>query len=600
MKPIKLGLSALRVSALALTATFATGCATNIDGDEADAVGGDDVASNEAALATPNLYFRCHSTHWEPASASRMVASTAPGVYEITYDVKEPWMLSEGERCLLTETSSATGWGDWQKYYGTVDKSLVVPQGGLLATPVTDPYAPLPFVQLRYPRFGRYRVRVDLTNRAISAAEDASAPGSVSWIWPGQISMDASGVVYSTAYYPENKLERLDPTAGTPVWTKTLTKSVYLDTQCSRAGSLTLGLDGLVAALDLADGRLKWTSNLGGLVSSAAYFNVSCRDDDVVFVSHTNSTGISALRRSDGALLWTKTAERYISVTGTTATRVILADTSGDDTRMIGVDKTTGAQTWTYAPGGWFWSQLDTRGRLYSFVGAELTAIDATTGATLWTSHFDGDYPYLSLDNGFLTVTETGRVHRLDGATGGTRWSYATSGRYSNTTVLADGWTSVQAYTDAGGSELSLLSPVTGLPAWSKTFPEYARLLETKERGLYFLSKADVSRVDRENGNVLWNFHYDFPNSPAPQPYDSRGMSSIPVSDSNSIYVVYSGSGYPKYPPQGILALNVNSGNARWDRWEGETLWVVGSNATHLFLNPGGYGMPTRARAIRK
>lgn len=100
------------------------------------------------------LYFRCNATGWDVNAATRLTATADPYLFSLVFDVDEPWMVTNGDSCVFTETNQLDGWGTVQTQYGSRDSQpIAVPGGGWLATGSSVP--------LRYPELGRYEVTVN-------------------------------------------------------------------------------------------------------------------------------------------------------------------------------------------------------------------------------------------------------------------------------------------------------------------------------------------------------------------------------------------------------------------------------------------------------
>ena len=126
-------------------------CGSKAEGDETL------VATRSAILGTDtHLYFRCNATGWEPGSATRLRATETPGVFRLSYEVKEPWMTND--QCTFTETNGLDAWGTQQTHYGV--------RGGSqnISVPNTWPFElknQPPSIAVTYPGTGRYVLNVN-------------------------------------------------------------------------------------------------------------------------------------------------------------------------------------------------------------------------------------------------------------------------------------------------------------------------------------------------------------------------------------------------------------------------------------------------------
>jgi|GEM_PF-1281104 len=159
----------------------------------ASACGADGTASNETYSASTQavvgqhtfLYFHCNATGWIPSPSTRLVASSTPGTWTITYDVAQPWMITGWDTCTLVETNQRDGWGTRQKYYDkTGMQQLTVPATGggtgqyALARPGQDYH-----FGVQYPALGKYRMSVNWQTKSFSI-ERADTPVPSAWLWP--------------------------------------------------------------------------------------------------------------------------------------------------------------------------------------------------------------------------------------------------------------------------------------------------------------------------------------------------------------------------------------------------------------------------------
>lgn len=103
---------------------FAAGCAFETGAPE------DEVTTTQAGLTSPFfLYFRCNATGWGVDDHTRMT-ETSLGFFEITYAVRETWMVSDADTCIVTQTNQLNGWGTMQAFFGPARTKLIVVPGG--------------------------------------------------------------------------------------------------------------------------------------------------------------------------------------------------------------------------------------------------------------------------------------------------------------------------------------------------------------------------------------------------------------------------------------------------------------------------------------
>ncbi len=102
-------------------------------------------------------YLRCNATNWNVESSNRMVADG--DVVELSYNVNQSWMVSDGDQCIVTRTNQLDGWGTTQVALGPSKTTrLVVPSGNTAATTVVSAGQ---YFSVRYPALGRYEARLN-------------------------------------------------------------------------------------------------------------------------------------------------------------------------------------------------------------------------------------------------------------------------------------------------------------------------------------------------------------------------------------------------------------------------------------------------------
>jgi hypothetical protein len=101
------------------------------------------------------LYFRCNATGFDPTPATRLKPTAQPGVFSLSYNVTQTWMISGFDHCSFTETNQLDGWGTFQGHYGANGGNpIVVPGGGTIRVDGDD------WFNVRYPALGTYTINV--------------------------------------------------------------------------------------------------------------------------------------------------------------------------------------------------------------------------------------------------------------------------------------------------------------------------------------------------------------------------------------------------------------------------------------------------------
>ena len=138
----------MRLSAIIVTALL-SGCASDASDTEVTATNTSAVVGQDTSL-----YFRCNATGWNVDNSTRVRSTMDPYVFSLLYDVKQDWMVGNGDNCIFTETNQVNGWGTTQKYYGSVHGTVNVPGGDYLQTNGAG-------FTVKYPALGRYKLTVN-------------------------------------------------------------------------------------------------------------------------------------------------------------------------------------------------------------------------------------------------------------------------------------------------------------------------------------------------------------------------------------------------------------------------------------------------------
>lgn len=147
-------------------------------GDIESSSGGLGSSTHALAGVAEYFYYRCNSTGWGADAATRMATTSRSGVYSIEYDVRADWMVTAGDRCVVTKTDSASGWGSRNAFYGASSLYEVrVPGRWSLGAENSMPPA------LRYPALGRYRAELDWNTRTVTLTAVGAAPTPQYWYY---------------------------------------------------------------------------------------------------------------------------------------------------------------------------------------------------------------------------------------------------------------------------------------------------------------------------------------------------------------------------------------------------------------------------------
>lgn len=149
--------------------TAAVGCASH-GADEGGFSEATSASTSQALLGVDTyLYLLCNATSWNPSDETRLVEGPNAGVFQLYFDVAQPWMLNAGDYCQLVETNQLNGWGTQQTSYDT--------DGVVLSAPTTAPAGPgYQGVPLSYSQLGTHTVSYDSSQMTLSFAEGGSPP----------------------------------------------------------------------------------------------------------------------------------------------------------------------------------------------------------------------------------------------------------------------------------------------------------------------------------------------------------------------------------------------------------------------------------------
>jgi hypothetical protein len=574
---------------------FAAVLLTAFSGCSAES-GLDDSMATQSVEGSSYYYLRCNSLGWNVDAKTRLVPGANAAVLELSYEVPEQaWFGSDGDDCVITETNARDGWGNEPKSYGIqhYNYRLIAPASGLVR-PANEQQDDAHF-KIQYAKPGRYRATFDTVARTFSVkAEGAAAPGEVAWTAAGYVQMDADGQLYGQTYGTEQTLARLDPKSGAQLWARKgdqLVSSMYATcgTRERLIGSSWVGKRAVVA-VNPADGSTLWEQDIeGALAGNEVYPSVTC-DPKLPFVMVRwgyTPTEYAAIRKSDGKVLWRRTAPSWASHPQVREDRVYFAynDYETRSATLIAVDASTGVDLWTrhveklesYQANG---------DRLYATVNGSITLVDPSTGGDRWTRDL-GEYawPLFAADKLYLTEGST-RLTRLDTNSGDVLWTkdLTLPSGYQHASAIEGGnvmlWKS-----DGGATTLSLLDPANGDARWSRemgqAWPNVMADSSVSPPELYVTTRNTVERLRMADGTSLWSTVLPRVVTSGTFPGSIYG---IQLKDDGSVYAQYGTQGY-KFQPSGLVALRRTDGLLRWDYFANSPLSVLGSDAERIYAS---------------
>lgn len=542
-----------------------------------------------ADLSPSYLYLRCNATGWEVNERDRLRPTANPDIFELTFDVTEPWMVSTGDDCVVTETPELDGWGAWQHAYVVARAPLAVPTSSRLGLlPAADP--PSTF-KVRYPELGRFHALVNRAARSISILRAGlHGPGDVLWTAPGSLVLDRAARLYQLDYSatPE-RLVRLDRLTGRELWRYAPGAFLTVDGTCSGGTELLVRAQPAFVALDPATGAVLWSTTLDSARhDDAATAYPHCKADlDFFTVGYGDrSEKLAAVDWATGQTLWTYTGGQDPEVLAMTSEHVTLFSTRSGGARLVQLDARTGQVQWTLDRAEFpFWVAATDDGQLISTAAHRVSRIDEETGRVSWTVTAQDEYPFVSFEGGGLYLRERSRFRRLDPATGASLWAYpfeATDLASPTAAVLPDASVLLAAATATGRDGLLVMLEPNGAVRWSRLIPDSAATPVRDDQGrLYVRSFRHLTRLNPWTGDVLWTHE-----QPLAHPELGGGLGPIEDSDASSVYVVAFESG-EHYAPMSLLALDASTGKLRWRDDEPGAINVIGADALRLYTLTG-------------
>ena len=539
------------------------------------------------------LHLRCGATDWKLSAASFLKPGPDSAERELSIDVKEPWMLTDGDSCILTETVEPFLWGAWQRQYVLDTVRLRAPSSAAL---IADAKASDHPFRVIFPKLGRYRAIYKVAEASLSfVADGVKAPGDVVWSWPGTASIDAAQRLYVELRDPAPSLVRVAPATGKAIWKYRAKERLNFNPECNDEERVLVLEQGALLALDSQTGLPRWHFDLRGELPDSTALLSCPSDSPLVFLIHgSQNREITALRRDSGQSLWTFKGTSYLNVQGSEQGVLYLSSFEDGISRVVGVDHGTGVALWTrYLNSSWF--NFDPKGALYVLEGTQLSRLNAKTGQELWQYQSAADWIYLSFEQNRTLITEKDRVVRIDPDSGLEIWSQRLQQFFSQpsfASVLKSGEVLVRASDAVTQRERSLiLDGANGEVLWesngilTQSFVSLAPGTES-----YRLEGATVASLNIRTGETAWTYRY-----PLMQATGNREPQFVHVHPNGSkLFVSYTSSARPE-PEMGVLALNRETGAQLWQNFQGEPLTIEGRAGGLLIVNVGTRGGVAKA-----
>ncbi len=571
------------------------------------------VSQAQSTSPTPYLYLRCNTTGWNVDGTNRLVPTDNPNIYQLSFEIRDPAMITNGDSCILTETPEKDGWGTWQKYYSTYFYASVVPGVGTLRSQEDGNTG---HFKVRYPELGRYQALVNWQERHISITKEAAqAGGSVAWTSPGNPVAGKDGSLYRSNYVAEldkTFVSRVNLDSPGNMWVRDFSRASSLASECMWKDLVVLFADGMLRGIDASTGQDKWTSDLGtghsGPSSTSPIVTCHGQGESIYFTySDWNASKFEfgMLKRQDGGLLWSQKATSHPIMVAFAGDHVVVQSHDGQEKKYQGHSTRDGAANWTRMANSYVSFYVDSANRLFMSGGEygsyDIARINAATGAPLW-SRTIGTQTGL-LDRNEIYVHDSRRLTKLDSETGRTLFEMVPSNSDTTTRMraaaLGDNRIGVQTIAgDPATTSLALMDSRTGQTLWTRTLAPgmQGQILQDKQGRAYLAVDSELWAVDQATGETQWT--YRAPQRPEHLYPSVRKVQAVVDDDGQSLYVSYAESGY-RCNPMGITALDKATGAVRWDYFVDAPLWFSAVEAKHLYGATGCMG-PSFVRAFTK
>jgi outer membrane protein assembly factor BamB len=293
-------------------------------------------------------------------------------------------------------------------------------------------------------------------------------PPALELLWTAEIgeSVESSAAIVDGTVYvgaQPGVLAALDLVSGKVKWTyKASDLGVGESSPVVSEGVVYVGdLDGVLHAVDAATGKARWTFKTEGEIKSSPII----ANDRVLIGSydgHLYGLGL------DGTLAWKARTDGPVHATP--AIRDGVAYITGCDEFLRAIRVTDGKELFTVSSGAYTGASpaLDGPHAFYGTFESEVLAVDLETHRILWRyRHPDRSFPfYSSAAVVGDTVYVGGRdkmLHALDAATGKARWTFTTRARIDSSPAVTGG----RVYVGSNDGRLYVVDAASGKKVWN-------------------------------------------------------------------------------------------------------------------------------------
>jgi outer membrane protein assembly factor BamB len=279
---------------------------------------------------------------------------------------------------------------------------------------------------------------------------------------------------------------------------------------------------------------------------------------------------------------------------GVDSQRVFINNYADAQSSLKALQKNSGVELWEAHLVKGYYTQAED-GSLFWVSGSEVNSIAPDSGKILWTFRAQPDDSlWLTFENQGLYVREKTRMSLLDKKSGHVMWSYdygPFADQYPFTQVLKSGVVLIRVDDYAGlNSRHIALNSSTGKVIWERAEANaISSISEGNMSGTWIISGKTIKALNPWTGAIRWTYSLESEEL-------SKHIMTVLEQDDSTVYVSY-GSAGSKFPPMGVLALDMKTGHLKWKNWVESSISRIGSNSRTLILNKAQYGS---TKALRK
>lgn len=422
------------------------------------------------------------------------------------------------------------------------------------------------------------------TGLVLLAGLITSASGDLAWQIEGQLSEDAWHRLYQWKIEDTgSQLARINIHTGEALWTVKGQPFVDFNRDCGDKDKVYVLNKDSVQAIDVAQGSVVWTSQVrSDFLQNAAYL-VCYPLSEQIFLSYSLDQGdhhnLAALRKADGATLWTQTGPQTIQTLGADSERVYVSVVEGTQKLTQALDQKQGQKLWTRTDTNVFY-KLDAWQRLLRVDRDEIQRVDSRSGQDMWRVSLPGSYLSSHSLKAAIYVQSDQALARINPDTGAHEWDYhfeQTEESFSSLEILASGDVLVRELRDPSNqTHFQLREAESGGVLWDKTVQGQNTVITEDRAGHLFEQTPGSLSLLNEKGQALWTFKV-----PAMKGHTPR-IGTVHGTDQHLFITLLESNG--KYPPMTLAALDWKTGHMKWLHQAGEPLTLLSMERPALIV----------------